>query len=332
MTDVDPQKWQAYLALVISSCTLYKNLNQLSCLIRTTAFPLRTLAHKLIQSRLHGKGSHNSMKQFWDPWQLNCLQIVILTLILSSYCTMMKSFPPYLHIAYWSGSNSSSCKSKLFFLNNELYLPFQILSIFQHKVIQKCLAHAWCIRGGIFTLYIAFCQLWIDHCWPYPSQRLEKYDLHPSNSFLWKRKVFFDIDHQTYISNTMVSSLGSYSCLFWESVRFVWPYTHLCMYLLCYFLCVHSLFRVIHSTWSIFCLSWSPLIKLIKLNFFSLQGRCIEGAVWFSILLHLKHINIYLAPAFFVYLLRNYCFRSSKCLWSIKILNNPLEKSFKHSF
>lgn len=38
------------------------------------------------------------------------------------------------------------------------------------------------------------------------------------------------------------------------------------------------------------------------------QGRCVEATLWFTVLLNLKHIYLYVAPVFFVYLLRNYCF------------------------
>jgi ALG6, ALG8 glycosyltransferase family. len=43
-----------------------------------------------------------------------------------------------------------------------------------------------------------------------------------------------------------------------------------------------------------------------------LQGNCYEGAFWFAVLLNLKHIFIYIAPAYFVFLLRNHCFQSTK--------------------
>ncbi|XP_054256992.1 probable dolichyl pyrophosphate Glc1Man9GlcNAc2 alpha-1,3-glucosyltransferase [Macrosteles quadrilineatus] len=42
-----------------------------------------------------------------------------------------------------------------------------------------------------------------------------------------------------------------------------------------------------------------------------LQGRFLEGAFWFAVLLNLKHIFMYVAPAYGVYLLRNYCFVST---------------------
>lgn len=38
------------------------------------------------------------------------------------------------------------------------------------------------------------------------------------------------------------------------------------------------------------------------------QGQCLMGAFWFAVLLNLKHIFMYVAPAYFVYLLRSYCF------------------------
>ncbi|XP_071502499.1 dolichyl pyrophosphate Glc1Man9GlcNAc2 alpha-1,3-glucosyltransferase-like [Diadema antillarum] len=41
------------------------------------------------------------------------------------------------------------------------------------------------------------------------------------------------------------------------------------------------------------------------------QDRTLEGAVWFAALLNFKHIYVYVAPAYFVYLLRTYCFTAS---------------------
>ncbi|CAG2172968.1 unnamed protein product [Oppiella nova] len=39
-----------------------------------------------------------------------------------------------------------------------------------------------------------------------------------------------------------------------------------------------------------------------------IQKRELEAAFWFAVLLNMKHIYVYISPAFFVYLLRNYCF------------------------
>ncbi|KAK3736385.1 hypothetical protein QZH41_017895 [Actinostola sp. cb2023] len=53
------------------------------------------------------------------------------------------------------------------------------------------------------------------------------------------------------------------------------------------------------------------LALLLVFNFGLLVGKHLEGAFLFSILLNFKHIFLYLAPAYFVYLLRTYCFISS---------------------
>ncbi|XP_061181373.1 probable dolichyl pyrophosphate Glc1Man9GlcNAc2 alpha-1,3-glucosyltransferase [Saccostrea echinata] len=49
-----------------------------------------------------------------------------------------------------------------------------------------------------------------------------------------------------------------------------------------------------------------------------LQNQIIWSALWFSVLLNFKHIYLYIAPAYFVYLLRHYCFKSTdgKFQWS----------------
>ncbi|EEB11514.1 dolichyl glycosyltransferase, putative [Pediculus humanus corporis] len=46
------------------------------------------------------------------------------------------------------------------------------------------------------------------------------------------------------------------------------------------------------------------LISISKL----FQAKCLQSAIYFTILLNLKHIFIYVAPPYFIYLLRNYCF------------------------
>lgn len=38
------------------------------------------------------------------------------------------------------------------------------------------------------------------------------------------------------------------------------------------------------------------------------QSRHLQGALLFTVLLNLKHIYLYVAPAYGVYLLRSYCF------------------------
>ncbi|KAM6172760.1 dolichyl pyrophosphate Glc1Man9GlcNAc2 alpha-1,3-glucosyltransferase isoform 7-T7 [Erethizon dorsatum] len=42
------------------------------------------------------------------------------------------------------------------------------------------------------------------------------------------------------------------------------------------------------------------------------QKRHMEGAFFFAVLLHFKHIYVYVAPAYGIYLLRSYCFTASK--------------------
>ncbi|XP_008116842.1 probable dolichyl pyrophosphate Glc1Man9GlcNAc2 alpha-1,3-glucosyltransferase isoform X3 [Anolis carolinensis] len=48
------------------------------------------------------------------------------------------------------------------------------------------------------------------------------------------------------------------------------------------------------------------------------QKRHLEGAFLFAILLHLKHINLYVAPAYGMYLLRSYCFTADNPDGSIR--------------
>ncbi|XP_075402461.1 dolichyl pyrophosphate Glc1Man9GlcNAc2 alpha-1,3-glucosyltransferase isoform X4 [Tenrec ecaudatus] len=42
------------------------------------------------------------------------------------------------------------------------------------------------------------------------------------------------------------------------------------------------------------------------------QKRDLEGAILFAVLLHFKHIFLYVAPAYGIYLLRSYCFTANK--------------------
>lgn len=50
------------------------------------------------------------------------------------------------------------------------------------------------------------------------------------------------------------------------------------------------------------------LLTEIELLFVLEQSRHLEGALLFAILLNLKHIYLYVAPAYGIYLLRSYCF------------------------
>ncbi|KAK6975359.1 glycosyl transferase [Biomphalaria glabrata] len=55
------------------------------------------------------------------------------------------------------------------------------------------------------------------------------------------------------------------------------------------------------------------LLSIIRI----LQDRNVEGAFWFAVLLNMKHIYMYVAPAYFIYLLRTYCFQADMPIsWS----------------
>ena len=51
--------------------------------------------------------------------------------------------------------------------------------------------------------------------------------------------------------------------------------------------------------------------NLYKIIIHLFQGQTLEGSFWFAVLLNFKHIFLYIAPAYFVFLLRTYCFRPS---------------------
>jgi alpha-1,3-glucosyltransferase len=53
------------------------------------------------------------------------------------------------------------------------------------------------------------------------------------------------------------------------------------------------------------------LLSIAKLK----QGSVLSGAFWFAVLLNLKHIYLYVAPAYIVYLFRKYCFKSGVTGW-----------------
>ncbi|XP_075579266.1 dolichyl pyrophosphate Glc1Man9GlcNAc2 alpha-1,3-glucosyltransferase isoform X5 [Pelecanus crispus] len=48
------------------------------------------------------------------------------------------------------------------------------------------------------------------------------------------------------------------------------------------------------------------------------QKRYLEGALLFAVLLHFKHIYVYVAPAYGIYLLRSYCFTANNADGSLK--------------
>ncbi|GJQ74062.1 hypothetical protein Trydic_g18985 [Trypoxylus dichotomus] len=50
------------------------------------------------------------------------------------------------------------------------------------------------------------------------------------------------------------------------------------------------------------------LLSITKL----LKEQVIESSFWFTLLLNMKHIFVYLAPAYFIYMLRNYCLKGGK--------------------
>ncbi|KAF2879822.1 hypothetical protein ILUMI_26349 [Ignelater luminosus] len=48
------------------------------------------------------------------------------------------------------------------------------------------------------------------------------------------------------------------------------------------------------------------------------KERYLSAACWFTVLLNMKHLYLYVAPAYFVYLLRNYCFTSKMFIFNLK--------------
>nr|CAG4644824.1 EOG090X06YP [Leptodora kindtii] len=95
-----------------------------------------------------------------------------------------------------------------------------------------------------------------------------------------------------------------------QSIKWFSPQTILSFLLLCNV----GLFMVdhIHFQYNGF-LSGVLLLSIGSL----LQRQNLQAALWFSILLNLKHIYLYIAPAYFIYLLRSYCFGNKKSFYGI---------------
>ncbi|XP_076807787.1 dolichyl pyrophosphate Glc1Man9GlcNAc2 alpha-1,3-glucosyltransferase-like [Clavelina lepadiformis] len=60
------------------------------------------------------------------------------------------------------------------------------------------------------------------------------------------------------------------------------------------------------------------LFGILFLSFANLiEGNTLWSAFWFAVLLNFKHIFLYIAPAYGVFLLRTYCFDRLKCSWDV---------------
>ncbi|XP_031783233.1 probable dolichyl pyrophosphate Glc1Man9GlcNAc2 alpha-1,3-glucosyltransferase [Nasonia vitripennis] len=59
------------------------------------------------------------------------------------------------------------------------------------------------------------------------------------------------------------------------------------------------------------------LISLAKVSRISKENQILQGAFWFAILLNLKHIYLYVAPAYGVWLLRSYCLQNNKFIYRV---------------
>ncbi|KAL6439850.1 hypothetical protein ACFW04_004109 [Cataglyphis niger] len=54
------------------------------------------------------------------------------------------------------------------------------------------------------------------------------------------------------------------------------------------------------------------LISISKVSKIGKEISMLQGAIWFAILLNLKHLYVYIAPAYIVWLLKSYCLNSGK--------------------
>ena len=68
-----------------------------------------------------------------------------------------------------------------------------------------------------------------------------------------------------------------------------------------------------------------PWRNELYLNLNGFQGRHLESAMLFAVLLNLKHIFMYVAPAYFVFLLRNYCLNGRAVSTRSRFVTNSLK-------
>ncbi|XP_029174569.1 probable dolichyl pyrophosphate Glc1Man9GlcNAc2 alpha-1,3-glucosyltransferase [Nylanderia fulva] len=62
------------------------------------------------------------------------------------------------------------------------------------------------------------------------------------------------------------------------------------------------------------------LISMSKVSKIGKEMSVLQGAIWFAILLNLKHLYMYIAPAYIVWLLKSYCLNSGKFFKRLFIL------------
>ncbi|EFN80623.1 probable dolichyl pyrophosphate Glc1Man9GlcNAc2 alpha-1,3-glucosyltransferase [Harpegnathos saltator] len=63
------------------------------------------------------------------------------------------------------------------------------------------------------------------------------------------------------------------------------------------------------------------LVSMANVSMISEQMSILQGAAWFAVLLNLKHLYVYVAPAYIVWLLRSYCLNSGKFFKRIFMLS-----------
>uniref|UniRef100_T1JIW9 Alpha-1,3-glucosyltransferase n=1 Tax=Strigamia maritima TaxID=126957 RepID=T1JIW9_STRMM len=113
----------------------------------------------------------------------------------------------------------------------------------------------------------------------------------------------------------------------WQSRRDVWVHNGFILSMMLFGNAGLLLVDHIHFQYNGFLFGFL-LISIARM----LQHKHLESAFWFCILLNLKHIYLYFAPAYFVYLLRSYCFlystRDGGVLWKSFSIKNFTKLSF----